>query len=59
MAAFLLLEGLDDDSHAFQGINSQMYKLFWMYLHWVDIEDTSVPMMAGTIIGSQKIIGGN
>ena len=28
MAALALLEGLDDDSHAFQGINSQMYKLF-------------------------------
>ena len=49
MAALTLLEGFDDDSYAIQGIDSHMYKLFRTYLHWVDIEDTSVPMMVGTI----------
>ena len=49
MAALTLLEGFDDDSYAIHGIDSHMYKLFRTYLHWVDIEDTSVPMMAGKI----------
>ncbi|OEU08072.1 DNA glycosylase, partial [Fragilariopsis cylindrus CCMP1102] len=46
VAALTLLEGFDDDSHAIYGIDSHMYKLFRTYLNWVDIEDTTITMMA-------------